>query len=189
MAPDGITAIEKSLANTSIVILGVIQELQSLQNLARTFGRQSARLNQNPFEANLRSKQLRIAEQFATEIDKSSPRIDKLALRLQKNCTELKEGFESYCSLNEIADAAERERVKKSLGILMDSKDGLIGTVEGLEDIRDQTDGFRKFLLDYVGEIGEIDTPLGSSSKSLSKLINELRHFHSLSTTIINRLH
>ena len=74
------------------------------------------------------------------------------------------------------------------MAILKDSKDNLIGTVEGLEEIRDQIDGFRKFLLDYVGEIEEIDTPLSRSSSSLEKLSKELRSFHTLSTAIINRL-
>ena len=188
MVPDSITIIENSLANTSRVMLGVIQQLQLLSETSKVFGRQSARLNQNPFETNLRTKQLRIAEQFAAEIDKHSPRIDNLALEMQNSRAELQRGFEYYSSLNEIADAAERERVEKFLAILKDSMDDLFGTVEGLEDIRDQTDGFRKFLLDYVGEIKEIDAPLDNSSTSLSTLINELRHFHTLSTTIVNRL-
>ena len=193
MVPDGSTAdgsipIENSLANASVVIVGVIQELQSLQSLAKTFGRQSAKLNQDPFEVNRRRKQLRIAEQFAAEMDKGSPRIRELALDLQSNCAELGAGFECYISLSDVEDHAERQRVARCLAILKDSSSDLMGTVEGLEHIRDQTDSFRKFLLNEVGKIRNIDTPLASSSKSLSALIKQLRDFHTLSTTIINRL-
>ena len=185
---DGITAIEKALAEISMVILGVIQQLRLMDESSKVFGRESARLNQNPLESDLRNKQLRIAEQFAAEVNKRSPYIDELAMKLQENCTDLDAGFERYPSLNDIQDAPILERVQKSLTILEDSKDDLIGTTEELENIRDMTDRFRNFLLESVGEIEEIVFPLCTATASYGRLIDELRRFHSISSKIIDRL-
>ena len=82
--PDGITLVEKTVHEIATDFLGVIQQLEALGETAKNFGRKSVRLNQNPFELDLRSKQLRIAEQFAAEIVKKSPHIDELALKLRR---------------------------------------------------------------------------------------------------------
>ncbi len=185
--PDKITLVENSLNKIAKVIIGVIQQLQLMDETAKIFGRKSALLNQNPIESNLRNKQLRIAEQFATELKKRSPQINELATELQESCTNLDAGFERYPSLNDVEDSLELERVQNSITILKDSKDDLIGTTEELENIRDMTDRFRKFLLQSVGENEEIDSPLCKATASLSNLIDQLRHFETLSTAIVNR--
>lgn len=186
--PDGIDAVEQGLDQIARVILGVIRQLYELGEMSKSFGRQSARLNQNPFEVNLRNKQLRVAENFATELKKSSPRIDELALELRESCTVIEVGFEDYSSVRDIVDATELERIQNVIRILQDSKDDLIGTTEELENIRDMTSSFRMFLLESVGEIKRIDVPLRHSATSLGNLVNELRHFDTVSTSIIGRL-
>ena len=179
--------VENSLDSIAKVIIGIIQQLQFMDDTAKIFGRKSALLNQNPIESNLRDKQLRIAEQFANELKERSPQINELATELQKSCTNLEAGFNQWPSLNEVEDEVELERVQDSISILEDSKDNLVGTIEELENIRNITSKFRDFLLQYVGEIKDIDGPLRNTTTVLNKLILELKHFDAVSSIIIDR--
>ena len=176
-----------SVNSIAKVIADVIQWLQFLDKTAKAFGRKSALLNQNPAELNLRDKQLHVAEQFAKELERISPQIDELASELRRNCTRLEWGFNKYTSRKDFEDAVGIENVQCTLTSLQDSKDNLVGTIEELENIRDNTSRFRVFISEYVGEVRDIDGPLGSSTTALSNLIAALKHFDSVSTSIADR--
>ena len=184
---DAATLVEGSLDSLARVVVGIIQQLQFMDETAKSFGRKSALLNQNPFETNLREKQLNVAEQFATELKKSESEINELAKELQKSRTDLEAGFNQWHSLTEVEDGVELERVHNSLSLLEDSNDNLVGTIEELENIHDVTSKFRDFLLQYVGEIKNIDGPLSDTMNALNSLILELKQFDALSTIIVDR--
>ena len=184
--PDGAITVKRSLDRIAKVIVGVIQHLQLMDATAKKFGRKSAQLNQNPFETDLLSKQLRIAEQFAQELKEIAPKIDQLATELKESCASLQHGFENYPSFDVIEDMSELETVQHYVKILRESKDDLIGTIEELENIRDMMMEFRDFLQQYFGEIQVIDRPLHNATTALNSLILELKHFDAVSTAIID---
>lgn len=177
-----IEQLEEAREVFALVVVEVTTHLAELGKLARSLGRRSVAISGTSSQQD----HINIAKQYAAKLSHYSAAAKTFNLRLKGANQGLREGAVYLKSSPKADDTDKLIRYRQFLGTLRDSQEDLGGLIDELENLKAQTEGFRKEMRHLVGTIPSIDGPLNNFVHSYGRLIKGLTQWKLIAKEIID---